>query len=408
MRTRLSKLAWLMLTICIGQAFVAHGQDATAPSDAEPIMYTLRVVALVPEGTPPVYLAGSLPQLGPWRPAHFRMSGDGHRRQADVPVASGTKVEFKLTLGSWATQALDAQGNVPPNSAVEVTGDTTVVVEVPSFAAAGVPPDPAGAGVLGRLTYWTDVPSQFLPRPRHVAVWLPPQYETDPERRFPVLYMHDGQNLFDPRTCMTRVDWGMDEAIVRLSQEGKIPPIIIVAPFSTDDRYEDYSPWHLGPAYARFLIEELKPRVDTEFRTLVGPEATGTMGSSMGGLISLYLGWKHPEVFSRIGAVAAHLVATSAGRVPMPGSESLMAMMRREGGTLKGLRIYMDRGTADVDALYPPFQADMVTVFQEHGLLEGIDYTSLEFESGHNEAAWRARVDTPLTFLFGDLVDEAK
>ncbi len=88
--------------------------EPTPESTPEAIMDTLRIVALVPEGTPTVYLAGNLAALGPWRPGHFPMSGQGHRRQADLPVARGTTVEFKLSLGSWATQALDGQGNVPP------------------------------------------------------------------------------------------------------------------------------------------------------------------------------------------------------------------------------------------------------------------------------------------------------
>ena len=130
--------------------------------------------------------------------------------------------------------------------------------------------------------------------------------------RYPVLYMHDGQNLFDPRIANTGVDWGVDEAVVRLADRGIIPPIIVVGVWSTAARGPEYSPWHGAPDYARFLIEELMPRVNREFRTLTGPANTAVMGSSMGGLLSYYLVTHHPDVFGACGCVSTHFPLSEA------------------------------------------------------------------------------------------------
>src|SRR5258708_36688308 len=111
--------------------------------------------------------------------------------------------------------------------------------------------------------------------------------------------MQDGQTLFDPRFSFTGVDWGVDQAIVRGTKAGRIPPTIVVGIWNTNLRLREYSPWDMGTNYSRFLIEELMPEVNKRFRTLTGPDHTAVMGSSMGGLISFWLCWKHPEVFGR-------------------------------------------------------------------------------------------------------------
>ena len=97
----------------------------------------------------------------------------------------------------------------------------------------------AGLRREGRLVYWTDVSSAFLGPKRHVEIWLPPGYDDNPTTRYPVLYMHDGQNLFDPRIANTGVDWGVDEAVVKLVTQGVIPPIIVVGVWSTSARSKD-------------------------------------------------------------------------------------------------------------------------------------------------------------------------
>jgi enterochelin esterase-like enzyme len=305
---------------------------------------------------------------------------------------------------------------VPDNYRLVVDGDAVAEHQITAFK------DPMrwiedweGSGVEGQLIYWLDVESEFLGPTRHVEVWLPPGYDEDPEARFPVLYMSDGQNLFDPRIANTGVDWGVDEAIVRLVETGVISPVIVVGAWSTDERGPEYSPWHGAPEYARFLIEELMPRVNSEFRTLTGPENTSHMGSSMGGLLSFYLVTYHPEVFGSCGCVSTHFPLSEAvwqevgygtpGQTP---DETPYIVLDIEAGLTvpEGARYWFDYGTEGLDGEYGPTHEALRARLLELGLVEGDDFLITEYEGAtHNEASWRERLDDPLTFLFGQGTD---
>ncbi len=370
--------------------------------------------AAVPEGTGTLYLAGNLPSLGPWRPDGIAMAGTGRERAVQLTVPPGTTFEYKFTLGSWDREALGPAGTVPPNNRLEVDGDVEASHDIADFKK-----DPReyfadwrGSGVEGRLVYWTDVASAHLRPARHVEIWLPPGYDDAPAARYPVLYMHDGQNLFDPRMANTGVDWGVDEAVVRLVQRRVIPPIIVVGVWSTAERGPEYSPWQGAPDYARFLIEELMPRVNAEFRTMTGPGNTAVMGSSMGGLLSFYLVTYHPEVFGVCGCVSTHFPLSQAmvqqafpGVTPVEHPDTVPYIIRDiEAGSAvpPGTRYWFDYGSEGLDASYGPSHDAVRAWLLGQGLVEGRDFVIRRYERAtHNEASWRARLDDPLTFLFG-------
>jgi enterochelin esterase-like enzyme len=373
---------------------------------------TIRVT--VPDATDTVYLAGSLSALGPWRPDGRAMTGTGRERTVRITAPHGTRFEYKFTLGSWDREALDPAGTVPPNHTLVIDGDVEA-----SHAVAAFKKEPReyiadweGSGVLGRLVYWTDVTSAHLGRARHVEIWLPPGYDAARSPRYPVLYMHDGQNLFDPRIASTGVDWGVDEAVVRLVERRTIPPVIVVGVWNTADRGPEYSPWHRAPDYARFLIEELMPRVNAEFRTLTGPGNTAVMGSSMGGLLSFYLVTHHPEVFGACGCVSTHFPLSEAmvadhfpGVVTADPPDATPYIVRDIEAGLRvptGARYWFDYGTVGLDASYGPTHNRVRAWLRGQGLAEGRDFVIRPYEGAdHNEAAWRARLEDPLTFLFG-------
>ena len=408
-------IAWLGLAMLLASCSNRESaQTESVPEIGDPTLdccaVTLR--AEVPEGTDTVYLAGSLPELGPWDPSGLAMGGERSERVARVYAPAGTEFEYKLTLGSWDNQALDPDGRTPPNHRLVIEGDTTVTHLVEGFR------DPLawiedweGSGVEGRLVYWTDVESEYLGPARHVEVWLPPEYDEDPEARFPVLYMSDGQNLFDPRIANTGVDWGVDEAVTRLSEEGLIPPLIVVGAWSTEDRAPEYSPWHGAADYARFLIDELMPRVNREFRTRTGPEYTAVMGSSMGGLLSFYLVTRHPDVFGSCGCLSTHFPLSEsvwaqigeAVEAEPPDETPYIVRDIEEGMTApRGARFWFDYGTEGLDAMYGPTHEVVREWLLAQGFTEGEDFVVREYEGAdHNEAAWRARLEDPLLFLFG-------
>lgn len=406
----------LRLLLGLAVAFAAPARapaQQTAPQPPDPCC-TATIRVTVPEGTGTVYLTGSLPELGPWRPDARAMAGAGRERSVRVTVARGTVVEYKLTLGSWDREAVDSAGKAPSNYKLRIDGDVEARHVIPGFKQGQREylADWKGSGVLGRLVYWTDVKSAFLGPARHVEIWLPPGYDSAKTARYPVLYAADGQNLFDPRLSFTGVDWGIDEAIVRLAQAGLIPPLIVVGVWNSSERGTEYSPWHRADAYARFLLEELMPRVNQEFRTLTGPANTAVLGSSMGGLLSFYLVTHHPEAFGACACMSTHfplsqaVVARSFQGVPAVAHPDTVPYVIRdiERGLQApaGARYWFDYGSLGLDSAYAPTHAAVRAWLLGQGRVEGRDFVVRRYEGAtHNEASWRARLDDPLTFLFG-------
>jgi|GEM_PF-14186 len=264
------------------------------------------------------------------------------------------------------------------------------------------------AGIQGTLLYWKDVHSRFLDEDRNVTIWLPEGYDDDPERRYPVIYMHDGQNLFDPRIANTGIDWGVDEAMTAGVREGRFEPAIVVGVWSSPQRFTEYSPWHAAPQYARFLIEELMPRVNAGFRTLQGPENTFAAGASMGGLLSFYLVKDHPEVFGACGCLSTPFLLSDAYGATGPDAATADAtpyIVRdiEQGAPLPpGARFFFDFGTGTLDAGYAPSHAIVRDWLLGEGLVEGEDFR-IEVYAGanHSEAAWRARLIDQLEWMLG-------
>lgn len=262
----------------------------------------------------------------------------------------------------------------------------------------------------GTVEHHADFPSKLV-APRHVDVWLPPGYAQDPGRRYPVLYMHDGQNLFDPKTAYAGVTWGIGETLARLIAARKVVPAIVVGIWNTPKRYEEYFPRKaadaLAPAdrekldqkihprladfYLQFIVTELKPFIDRTYRTRPDRKHTLIMGSSMGGLISLYALEEYPDVFGGAGCVSTHWpIVTDAG----------VDFLGRHLPDPKIHRIYFDFGTRTLDEAYEPFQQRMDSWMAHAGYRPGRNWLTRKFPGDeHSETSWRRRVDVPLEFL---------
>ena len=285
----------------------------------------------------------------------------------------------------------------------------------------------ADAPLHGRLIEHSAFPSTHVQR-RDVTVWLPPGYDADPAARWPVLYMHDGQNLFDAARAPYGAEWGVDEHLARLDASGQVRTPIVVGVGNTPLRLREYLPSDLIAAlpddmrtdilgiyggeplsdgYLRFLVEELKPFVDRTFRTRPGREDTAIMGSSMGGLISLHALMKHRDVFGGAACISTHWPLKVEGlddpAVLGPWRERLVAAWTgviRDGLPAPGAhRLYFDRGDETLDAFYAEFQIRIDATVRAAGW--GPDrFRSLVFPgAAHNEASWNQRLDVPLTFL---------
>lgn len=369
-------------------------------------MRSITIHAQVPAGTQTLYLTGNRPEIGNWNPRAFAMKGDGTNRTATLRLPTGSRLEFKFTLGSWESEGLAPSGLTGSNNVLLVQTNTEATFVIPGFKKpiADSSDDWKSSGVIGRLEYWKRMPSKFLSPVRDIAIWLPPGYDENSTNRYAVLYMHDGQNLFDPGTSYAGVDWGVDEAIVRGVNAGRFPPMIVVGVWCTEQRLREYSPWHSGTNYAKFLIEELIPQINAKFRTMIGPENTATMGSSMGGLISFWLAWKHPDVFGNAGCLSSALTwdGNLLGK-PLEETPFIASELTATNTFPRGVRIYFDYGTRETKST--SFEAMHIKLgdwLTSQGLKDGDDFVVRKFPGAqHNEAAWRARLDEPLNFLFG-------
>lgn len=271
---------------------------------------------------------------------------------------------------------------------------------------------------LGTLERFPQFKSQFVPA-RDVVVWLPEGFQTGDS--CDVLYMHDGNMLFDATTTWNRQEWCVDEVMDSLIKANKIRPCIIVGIYNTDDRLTEYFPaktWQYVPeadrkdakldkltadAYLQFIVEELKPFIDERYKPLTTREHTFMMGSSMGGLISLYALCEYPQVFGGVACLSSHL---SMGHLPDGFDGEAWATGFRDyvGQHLpeaNGSLIYMDHGTKDFDADYGKYQELLDSVVTAKGW-DTNHYMSRVYEGqGHKETAWASRLDQPLTFLLG-------
>jgi predicted alpha/beta superfamily hydrolase len=241
--------------------------------------------------------------------------------------------------------------------------------------------------------------SEILPDDRAVSVYLPAQYMEQEERRFPVLYLQDGQNLFDGRTSyIVGRTWNAHTTADRLTERGEIEPLILVGIANTGlRRMAEYTPTRdfkmgggEGRSYGRLLIEELKPLIDRSYRTLAGPANTGVGGSSLGGLISLYLGFAHPEVFGKIAVMSPSLWWDH---------RSILNAINDQ-KTKPDLRIWLDMGTAE--GLRPLRDTDMLEgLLLKRGWRAGVDLTYEKAQGAvHEERAWSERFGDVLRFLF--------
>lgn len=256
--------------------------------------------------------------------------------------------------------------------------------------------------VTGTLVEHPNFPSQFVTA-RQVDVWLPPSYHRSPTQRYAVLYAHDGQNLFDPHTSFIKVDWGLDETLTRLIAEGKVHEVIVVGIWNTPKRRQEYMPQKaattflgepvISDNYLRFLVEELKPFIDSTYRTRPERAHTFIMGASMGGLISLYAICEYPDIFGGAACLSTHFPAADG---------AVIEYMKTHLPDPRTHKIYFDYGTETLDAQYEPYQQQADAVMRQHGFEEGKNWLTRKFPGDeHSERAWRRRVEIPLRFLLG-------
>lgn len=278
------------------------------------------------------------------------------------------------------------------------------------------------AGTINRLE---NFPSKYVDA-RNVDVWLPAGY--DAGRKYAVLYMHDGQMLFDSTTTWNKTAWDVDDVLTKLLNERKIIDVIVVGIWNSATRHADYFPQkpfeslnaqqqeniyaaarENGYAvfngqrihsdnYLKFLVQELKPVIDSKYSTHTDRKNTFIAGSSMGGLISLYAICEYPEVFGGAACLSTHWpgVFTMEDN-PIP--DAFISYLRMNLPDPKSHKLYFDCGDQTLDALYPPVQAKVDSLMREKGYTKKNWITKYYPGEDHSERAWKKRLDVPMLFL---------
>ena len=354
---------------------------------------TLKITS-VPANTPAgavIYVAGS---FNGWNPSSTPLAADGSGNFVyTVPEGSGS-AEYKFTRGSWPTVEGNAVGQYLPNRTFTFTGSPqTLNLTVQSWEDLGAGnPSTASSNVQIMSTAF------YMPqlnRSRKIWIYLPPDYQTS-TKTYPVLYMQDGQNLFDNVTSFSG-EWQVDETLNTLFSQGDYGAIVIGIDNGGSSRIDEYTPWNNpqygggeGDKYMQFVAETLKPYVDANYRTKPAAEYNALIGSSLGALISSYGGVKYSGTFSKIGSFspAYWIVANQFNNY-----------ITTSTADLSGMRIYFVAGATESANM----ASDINTVknnLQTKGLTAANTLVKLDSYGQHNENYWKGEFGAAYKWLF--------
>jgi len=282
--------------------------------------------------------------------------------------------------------------------------------------------------VSGKIVRIEQFKSKFVTS-RNIDIWLPANYSF--ETKFAVLYMHDGQMLFDPSTTWNKQAWDVDDVITKMFNEGKVQNLIVVGVWNdSPKRHSDYFPQKpfesltaeqkefvskqliekgrtnkefqpQSDNYLRFMVQELKPYIDKNYSVYTDRKHTFVAGSSMGGLISMYAIGEYPTVFGGAACLSTHWPGIfSVENNPIP--QAFNNYIKTHLSKLKSSKLYFDYGDKTLDALYPPLQKEIDKTLQHANPKNKYNWQTQFFPGkDHSENAWKERLNIPLEFLLG-------
>lgn len=377
------KRIFLSITLYIFLSTILHGQ------------LTINV-ASIPPSTPPgedIYIAGNFNNWNPGNSAYILTDhGDGTYSIAFSPPAG--LVEYKFTRGSWDTVEGTSTGGYRPNRVYSYNGgaqNIDVVIEGWEGGGGNHTAEP-NVHIIDEDFY---IPQ--LNRTRRIWIYLPPDYDST-SKNFPVIYMHDGQNLFDEYYSFAG-EWKIDESMNNLFEDGDYGAIVVGIDNGGGERINEYSPWvnpgyggGEGELYAAFLVNTLKPFIDSNYRTLSGREYTAIAGSSLGANISLYAGIEYQEVYSKIGIFSPAIWFSDSAYLHVV-----------EEGINEDMRIYFVAGDNESSSMVPDMMAMYDTL-----IYAGMDESGLQLihhaDGAHSEWYWAREYPDAYEWLFEGLL----
>lgn len=354
---------------------------------------TLKITAL-PADTPPnatIYVAGN---FNNWNPSSTPMKNDGSGNYIFTVPETGGGLEYKFTRGSWNTAEGNAAGSSLSNRTATFTGSPqTLNLTIQSWEEQTAKKQSTAAANVHVLSESFPIPQ--LNKTRKIWIYLPPDYEKS-TKKYPVIYMQDGQNLFDDATSFSG-EWQVDETLNRLFSEGDYGAIVIGIDNGGDDRIDEYTPWNNakygggeGDLYMQFVAETLKPFVDAHYRTKAGKKFNALMGSSLGALISSYGGVKYSQTFSKIGSFSpAYWI------VDKQFNDYIATSM----ADLSHTRIYFVAGSGESKTIVSEIER-VKNNLQKKGLRGKNTVVKIDAYGKHNENYWKGEFGAAYQWLF--------
>ncbi|WCO01258.1 TIM-barrel domain-containing protein [Psychroserpens ponticola] len=314
-------------------------------------------------------------------------------------------INFKFTQGSWDSVERDAKGNQIENRIYNFEKENdTVHIKILSWDKSEADQSTMADNVF-ILSEDFEIPQ--LNRKRKIWMYLPPNYNSA-NQSFPVIYMHDGQNLFDKSTSSYGEEWSVDETLNKLYKDNNMSFIVVGVDNGEDKRLDEYSPWTHpeygggeGEAYMEFIVQTLKPYIDSNYKTLTNKENTGIIGSSMGGLISHYAALKYPNVFGKVGVFSSafwfaseDVNAFTKANGSIQDTKMYFLAGGKEGGNVKFEEI--SQTVTDMNA--------MISLLKDTGFSSQNMQSKIVPEGKHNEELWRNNFEEAMLWLFPEKI----
>lgn len=359
--------------------------------------HNFQLTVIAPKNTPQadnLFIAGGHSLLGNWNPSKIMLTRSNDSTWTFSASFEKTEaIEFKITRGSFDTEALYLTDKVPGNTVVRFSESEKILLRPVSWKDLSFVNQKSSGQITGTVRYHRDLSWPSLNYKRDVIVWLPPSYNKEPNRRYPVLYMLDGQNIIDPKTSSFGKDWQVDEVMTDLIAADKIDEAIVVGIYNSPDRTPEYSDSPLGKAFAEFVVRSVKPLIDKTYRTKPEAQSTSIMGSSMGGLDAFLFVWWYPDVFTQAGCISSAFIDPF---------DDILSEVEKSEKPNRDIRLFFDMGDDALDTRLKPGTEKMISILEKKGFVRGknIDWY-FATNASHSEEAWANRVWRPLVFMFG-------
>ena len=379
----------------------------TTAAAAQTILTLTSIPANTPAGAT-IYVAGTFNNWNPGSTAYaLTFNANNNQYSITLPATVTGSIEYKFTRGTWPTGETGGGNAAIVNRRYTVGSSLGPVLhQVLNWQDLGGPGGggPASTAAANVQIINTSFAMPQLGRTRRVWLYLPPAYAANPARRYPVLYLHDGQNVFDAATSFSG-EWGVDEALNQLAASGQDATGCIVVGIDNGgaNRLNEYSPWAnaqygggQGDGYLDFITQTLKPYIDANYRTQPGREFTGIGGSSMGGLISTYAALRHPTVFGKV------LSFSPAYWFAYP----QLLQYARQHPANPNTRFYFMSGTTESLSLVPQMRAVLDSL--QRGGVPAANLRLLTWPDGqHSEWFWRREFPAAYQWLFAPVAPTA-